>query len=355
MTIIDTKAFIFGGQRSSGELCSTDVHAISLNDNPSESQYACYPAFPLRDTLTGDQYAPTPRKQHAACARGRFLVIHGGCDGIGSPIQETCLWLWDSEHLSWSKVEVVNQIGTTLAPRFGHSIFLDEKQDTLILHGGRTGKDEEASKETWLFTFDSSAWTELPTAPVSPAAAAFAGDTLYTLCSDSKMGGTIHLLDIRANATDREKPDSLVWRSADFPTNPLTPGPTPREGGALVPVTTGYGRWYLIYMFGESESSSESGRSLLSDIWSLQLPTHPVDPAGAKDAIRKKLPHTDSGEFSWAEVELAPTEQLELEGKAHPGPRAFFGADTVAGKVVLWGGINAKGNAEGDGWVLQIL
>ena len=60
------------------------------------------------------------------------------------------------------------------------------------------------------------------------------------------------------------------------------------------------------------------------------------------------------------------------EGKAHPGPRAWMAADTLDGTaswggvgkgevgleqgrgVVVWGGRNARGEVEGDGWVVRI-
>lgn len=55
-----------------------------------------------------------------------------------------------------------------------------------------------------------------------------------------------------------------------------------------------------------------------------------------------------------------------VEGKAHPGPRGWVGATVVRtpvvgvgvgegpARVVLWGGVNAKGEREGDGWVVEL-
>ncbi|KAK1472887.1 kelch domain-containing protein [Colletotrichum abscissum] len=203
-----------------------------------------------------------------------------------------------------------------------------------------------------MYNFDTLAWTALPPSPQPPLAATFVDNVLYTIGADSNMSGAIHYMDLKSNAEDREKPDALQWKTINFPTNPLTPGPRPREGGALVPVDTGLGRHYLVYMFGTNSTSAE--KDFYTDIWALQLPTHGFSAAAVKDAIRDKLPRVDSGEFSWAEVELIPTEEVKTEGKAHPGPRGYFGADAADGKsLVFWGGVSALGK-EGDGWLLQV-
>ncbi|KAF9875922.1 kelch domain-containing protein [Colletotrichum karsti] len=360
VTVINHKACIFGGENADGQLCTTDFHVLSVpaitngavTDSESVATYACYPAFAMKDVDTGKTYIPAPRTRHAACARGQFAIIHGGADASGKPIDETCLWLWDSESLKWTKIQGASQIGKTLTPRFDHHIFIDHAQDILVLHGGRTALGEKASTETWLYNFDTLAWTELPPAPQSPTAAAFVDNVLYTIGADSDMGGAIHYLDLKSNETDREKPDALVWKTVNFPTNPLVPGPRPREGGALVPIDTGVGRHYLIYMFGQETNSSE--KDYYTDIWALQLPSHGFNAAAVKDAIRDKLPRLESGEFSWAEVDLMPNEEVKAEGKAHPGPRGYFGAGAADAKsVIFWGGANAKGK-EGDGWLLKV-
>lgn len=66
----------------------------------------------------------------------------------------------------------------------------------------------------------------------------------------------------------------------------------------------------------------------------------------------------DTGHLSWAEaVVQVPSEKglEEADGKLHPGPRAFFGADVMESKsgVMFWGGVNAKGERVGDGWIVK--
>ncbi|KAK3496376.1 hypothetical protein B0T13DRAFT_435441 [Neurospora crassa] len=375
ITTIGNKAYIFGGEDVDGKLCNSDVHAILLpskENTGAEKIHDHFPAFPLIEAKTGETYIPAPRTKHAACAWGNSVVVHGGCDEHGNPIEEdNCLWLWDTEHMKWTKLQGETQLGVKLVPRYGHHIFVDDKQNFLILHGGHTSSSGGSETETWLYSFDRNAWTTLPKSPFPPLAAAYADTTLYTISAspDSpNLSGTINHLDLLKSTTEREKPGALTWQSITYPINPLTPGPQPRVGGALVPIHTGYGRSYLIYMFGissdavgESDTSSPEEEKYYADIWSLQLPSHGFTGAAAKDVIRDKLmpKGVESGKFSWAEAELVPTQQkmeAAAEGKVHPGPRGLLAASgCVDGKgVVLWGGVNPKGEKEADGWVLGL-
>jgi hypothetical protein len=262
-----------------------------------------------------------------------------------------------------------------MAPRYGHSIFVDPSQDFLILHGGHTIRSLKQSHEgeaapltdpispteteTWLYDFHSRSWTSLPDSPFPAAAAAYVDTTLYTIStspSSPSLSGTINYLRLLNSTTEREKPGALQWKTITFPANPLTPGPHPREGAALIPLSTGHGRYYLVYMFGCADSQNLSADTFYSDIWTLQLPSHGFTAAAAKDIIRDKVLHHSSGTFSWSEAELVPTEQTQPDGKVHPGPRALLGADSCfdGQGVVFWGGVNAKGEREADGWVLGL-
>lgn len=359
VTVVQDQAYIFGGEQSDGKLCNTDVHAISLpSETKPTSEYACYPAFPVKEASTGELLVPSPRKNHAACAKGKYIVIHGGSDESGNPVDEdACLWLWDSETLRWAKIHAATQIGKSLSPRHSHQIAFHEKQEILILSGGIASSGP--STEIWLYDFDAVAWTQLPSCPATPSSSALVQDTLYTLSNDSELGGSIYYLNLGDGATERAKPNALTWEKFEFPANPLVPGPKSRSGGALVPVSTGYGRNYLVYLLGKTVAQGKENEQhpFQSDIWSLQLPSQGFTAAKIKDVIRDKLPGSmESGAFSWAEVEIQPTEQAEHAGKVHPGPRGHFGASpsTNAKGVVFWGGLNAKGEKEGDGWLLKV-
>ncbi|KAK0724544.1 hypothetical protein B0H67DRAFT_108134 [Lasiosphaeris hirsuta] len=402
LTVIGDKAYIFGGEdpRSRG-LCSPNVHVITLPTRdpkvPADVKHLSYEPFPVLDEKTGETYIPAPRTKHAACARGKYLIIHGGQDHLGHPIEEdNCLWLWDTEALRWSRLRGDTQIGKIMAARYDHHIFVDPSQDFLILHGGQSklhSKPDastagisvsltlphiDTTAETWHYDFNSHAWTALPSCPSPSTTAAYvaSSSTLYTIARTAlapgspALSGTIHSIALHSSPTEREKPSALTWQTHEFPINPLTPGPSPREGAALVPLTAGHGRTYLLYMFGSSPapipdpktrapSTPQHEPVYYSDVWALQLPSGKHSAAAAKDVICEKLPGMQGpGTLQWAEAEIVPTEKmLQTGGKVHPGPRVLFsGYDACFGgeAVVFWGGMNAKHETEADGWVVAL-
>ncbi|KAK4235386.1 hypothetical protein C8A03DRAFT_17867 [Achaetomium macrosporum] len=369
VTVLDNKAFIFGGEDASRNLCPPGIHTLTLPTSPVKTStttsdaskegeptvygtaYTCYPPFPLQDASTGETLVPAPRAEHAACAyNDRYLLVHGGRDGAGKPVDEdNCLWQWDSEKLSWSKLRGDSQLGRAMAPRYGHWMFADGRQGFLVVVGGTTtkGGDEEIGREAWVYDFQSMVWTALPELPVRPVAAAYAGGRVYAI-SSSKDSGLVHYLDMLNSTVEREKPGALVWRSVN---DPGALEPKPRPGGALVPLTMGHGREYLVYILGRSEQ--EGG---CAEIWTLQLPARSRSAAAAGDKIREKLLGEESEEFRWAEADIISTERMAEGGQVHGGPSGFISADAcLDGKgVVLWEGINAKGGEEAYGWILRL-
>ncbi|UPK91199.1 hypothetical protein LCI18_002134 [Fusarium solani-melongenae] len=351
VTVINNRAYIFGGNKEDGQLCSNEVHAVSLpGEQQGNGEYACYPAVGEEDAC------PAPRVNHAACARGDTLIVHGGQESDGqAPNEGSCLWLWDANTLKWEKMEAV---GKSPESRSKHQIFYDQARDLLVLHGGL--EDGEPTKDTWVFDFTTRLWNELPTAPAVSLAAQYVDSTLYSISGDTDVHGSIHYIKPGTSEDQTEAPE---WSTIDFPTNPLAPGPRPRVGGAMSHVTTGYGRHYLLCLFGSrkdvdisSDETFTEDHPFYSDMWSLQLPSGGFTGSRVKDVIRDAIPGVESGEFSWHELEIAPTELTQTTGKVHPGPRGFFGADTcLDGKgVIMWGGVNAKGETEADGWLLKI-
>ncbi|KAK4096238.1 hypothetical protein N658DRAFT_459059 [Parathielavia hyrcaniae] len=390
------KAFLFGGLDKQGKLCPPGIHTLTLptskftkfttttttttpptatppddhndDDNDISTAYTFYPPYTLQDPSTGDLLVPAPRAEHAACSRGggRYLLVHGGRDDAGWPVgagdgdEGNCLWQWDCEELSWGKLRGDTQLGATMAPRFGHWMFCEEEgrgqgEGFLVVVGGKG-----VEREVWMYDFHGMVWTAMPSVPGAPLAAAYVAGRVYVVARDGEggmggMGGVVHWLDLRESAEERSKQGALVWRSVRFPANPPGPVPTPRAGGALVPLATGHGREYLVYMLGGSEGG-DAEKKCYSDIWTLQLPAQRHSAAAAADKIKETLPGMDSRELQWAEVEIVPTEQMAEEGKVHPGPRCLFGADScLDGQgVVLWGGVNGKGESEEDGWLLRL-
>ena len=291
-----------------------------------------------------------------------------------------------------------------------------EHHGTVIICSGLSSTSStEALKDVWSFNVLTKTWTELPSLPStitlsSAPSVALTHNRLYTITSSSEVGSEMLYFplpkpvfyDTKASGTEADPNANLQpifggqekseaekkgdWTTLPFPSNPLAPGPRPRKGAGLVPVTTGNGREYLLYFLGErlpapgspvkEISEAKPDEPLYwSDVWSYQTPAQAATASGIKDATRSSL-GIATGEGTWAEVTVVADVEEVVEagqgeaasekdagkmetgeggGKSHPGPRGWFGAAGIDGNgVVLWGGKNAKGEVEGEGWIVRV-
>jgi len=331
------------------------MHILKLSNVEShETQYKCVPA------LSVDNATPVARAGHSACVIDQKIVMFGGyCspDTKESLEEHGRVWIFDPSSFEWSHLDPIDE----KYPRC-HSHAAVPSGTKLYIHGGESDAKSSVYSSTWSFDLSTRMWTELPPLHETidskgPSSTPFpnlaiAHEKLYLITASSKLGGQIHVLDLE---------QSREWTTLEFPTNPLTPGPHARKAAGLLPVLTGYGRTYLLLMFGEkvetdsNAEDSKGSQEFWSDMWTLQLPSTNTTPAQAKDATREAI-GVQSGEAKWAEVEILPRhEATMLEEKSHPGPRAYFGSAAVDGKkLLIWGGLNARGEAEGDGWTIEL-
>ncbi|KAI1775963.1 hypothetical protein F4818DRAFT_441239 [Hypoxylon cercidicola] len=360
LTVVGDKAYIFGGRTIQDKLADNNIHSIALSMSNSNGapEYQILPAIATEK----DGPIPAPRSRHSACALNSRVAVYGGCDEAGNVINEGAkIWLYDVEKLSWASLDPANHLERTPVPRSdGYAL---AHNGNLIILGGKDS-DGEALTDVWHFSCFTKTWNQLPHTPAIIASAAVSGDTLYVISSSDALSSEVHHLDIKLYGETTPS-----WETVPFPTNPLAPGPRPRSSGGLVPISTGFGRNYLLYFFGDRQGAAEKGDLLQwSDLWTFQLPssdlevkattsiTEAIKPAKIKDQIRTKL-GAESGRSSWAEVEVQPPGDLQApEGKVHPGPRSSFGYDVTADRrgVVLWGGSDAKGEPHGDGWIIRM-
>ncbi|KAK4539309.1 hypothetical protein LTR36_000802 [Oleoguttula mirabilis] len=373
LSIVSNRAYIFGGETAAAKLASNDIHAVTLSssDKP-EPDYSIVPAIP---DVEGGR-VPAARKKHAACAFNAFVAVYGGVDEGGELIDGgSLIWLYNTAKSTWETLEPSSTAASPTA-RSGAKLF--NHRNNLILYGGHDASGA-GLKDVWAFNYAERTWTQRPEAPVSTPNASLADGVLYTVSGSDSMSSDLHYLPLSAQGEQEAS-----WQTVPFPTNPLTPGPRPRIGGGLLHVTTGYGRNYLTYLFGARQAAGAEASSTekpptaeeatnedpqyWSDIWTYQLPSSSpeaklttnlsdaIKPAKIKDKIRNALGY-DSGGHSWGEAEVQPpTDLAAAAGKVHPGPRGFFGCDVMQDgrSLVVWGGVNAKGEKEGDGWVIKL-
>lgn len=385
-------------------MATTDIHVISLlsesdAEKEHEPQYALLPALPAGATGgeasgvpdEGSDGVPVARTRHAACAFNICVAIFGGADEKGEVIEEKGrIWLFNTAKSTWEFIGP--KLGEHDVPEARVKGKLFDCENDLVLHGG-FGKTGEPLKDTWHFSYTDKTWTRLPDAPQANTNAALANGVLWLLTitpENNGLNGYMHSLAI-TSAASPSKPTS--WTTQSFPTNPLTPSPKPRVAGGLLPMTTGHGRQYLLHFFGVTPPTTKEDLPATSspdettlqvvdtqaavsaepiqypDLWTLQLPSttpgrkaswsESLRPAALKDSIRSAF-KADTGTNAWAEVDVQPPALDKLgdgeSGKVHPGPRAYFGCDVLkdGSTVMIWGGVNAKGERESDGWLVSL-
>ena len=374
LSVVGNKAYIFGGETTEGKLAYRDIHAVTLESSGEpESSYSVIPA--VADVKDGE--VPAARKKHAACAFNVCVAVFGGADEQDQLVDsQSTIWLFNTSKAAW---EVMEGSQSEHGPKQRSSARLFDYQNSIVMYGGIDATGTELN-DVWHFDYVDKKWSQLPDAPISTRHASLWDGALYLVSGSDNMSGDLHFLQIRV------KPDQKCsWATVSFPTNPLTPGPLPRKGAGLLGMSTGYGRNYLLYMFGARQhapvvsaetagsaqaagESKDASPQYWSDMWTFQLPSSQPEvkattnlydalkPSKVKDSIREAL-GTESGKHSWGEVEVLPPSDLTMsEGKVHPGPRGFFASDLMEDgrSVVLWGGINAKGEKEGDGWIIKL-
>ena len=433
ITVVNGQAYIFGGEEEPGKLAGDEVHIVSLPlkkaANEGKPDYKVVPSLGEGE----DGTVPGRRAGHSAVAVGGRIYMFGGRGEEQKALEEKGrVWVFDTKTLGWSYVDPVDdgeepngrymhgaaatehplpntnkpseagygeQIKSTIGklPSLvgkGSSTSPQEPHGSLIIAGGQKNLDA-MDGDVWMFNIATRTWSQLPQHPVTSGKSAPAPSFaltqkgLYIVSSSSDvsdLGGDIHYLlltkDLYYNTQGKSqtslKSAEPKWTTTHFPANPLTPGPLPRQGAGLIPITTGNGREYLLYFLGEKFSPPKSNASVseatdtqpptseeqanspifISDTWSYQvLPASP-SAASIKDATRSAM-GISTGEGTWAEVKIETVVEGETEGKSHPGPRGWFASCPIGKEIdgaglLIWGGVNGKGEVEGDGWVVTV-
>ena len=330
-------------------MAGSDLHIFDLSQGDSSNyDYKCVPT----STGSGSNDGPVGRYGHAAAVVDGSIYVFGGQSEKELLTERNYFWRFDTKALLWSSIEV-SKGNISPQPRCFHTAVSDDS--SIVIYGGTS--QGTILTDVWQFDVSTGSWASLPslkTSEVNPHPnMALADGVLYVVEQNEKSETVIYSLALRATEP--------AWQTVMIPAQ-LT-SPSPRQGAGLVPITTGMGRLYLLYMLGEktepSESESESGGKseepeFWSGLWSYQIDSTKGTLAKLKDATKEKL-GMDSQRATWAEVEIKPTTEQSEQGKSHPGPRGQFAVDRLnQNTVILWGGANAKGEVEGDGWIITL-
>ena len=411
LSIIKSKAYIFGGEKTPREPVDNHIHVFTLPS--SEHDEVDYQVIPAQ-AASNDEDVPPPRVGHTASVVDNRIYVFGGRGGKAmKPLQENGrVWVFDTRLNQWSSLDPAEgshypeprsyhasaatehplsrppiptgppsgsvasaYMKTTSSQKtdytenpLGTSGSGADDHGTIFVHGGCPSSGRVA--DVWAFDIAARTWSRYIDAP-GPArggpSLCVAKDRLYRyggFDGKKELGGPINFLRLtRATFDDKGGKGELAvvpltgqWESLEPPAGALVPGN--RSVAGLQPITTGQGRNYLLLFLGEkvpSPSGHDAAGGFWDDVWSFQLAPDGMTAASFKDATRQ-LVGAKTAEGTWARVDIPET---SMSGKTeHPGPRGWFasakGKDLDPLTVYLWGGARSDNTRTGDGWMLTM-
>ena len=386
ISVVNGKAYVFGGEEQPREPVSDDMHVYTLpSSGVSDADYR--KVAPKAGPDGGE--VPSPRVGHTANAIGSKIYVFGGRGGKAmQPLEENGrIWVYDIKLSSWTFLDPVkgsaypaarsyHASAATSNPRKsdqdhnGNPAKSDDSDvhGTIFVHGGCPASGRVA--DVWAFDTQARTWSQYPDAP-GPArggpSLTFTQNRLYRFGGfDGKTElGELDYLDVSVSGSNDGSgsaelaiiPTSGKWETVTSPAGAKTPGD--RSVAGLQPITTGQGRNFLLLFLGEGNPSSlghEGAGKFYNDVWSYQLRPDEMTAASFKDTTRQ-LVGVQTGEGFWAQVDI-PEASMTKGKYEHPGPRGWFasaqGHDLDRSSVVLWGGVKSDNSRAGDGWILTV-
>ncbi|MCJ1450254.1 hypothetical protein MMC28_000583 [Mycoblastus sanguinarius] len=389
LSVVKSKAYIFGGEQKPREPVDNHVHVFTLPS--SEHDEVDYQIISSQSSTIGGGI-PSPRVGHTASVVNDRIYIFGGRGGKAmKPLEENGrVWVYDTKLDRWNFLDPAK--GSSFPePRSYHASASTEhplgngKDQTehpmgesasdfddhgsVFVHAGCPASGRLA--DVWIFDIASRIWTQLADIP-GPArggpSLTFTQDRLYRyggFDGEKELGGPLQYLRFIVSTFDDNggkgelavTPVTGQWETVEPP--PGTPMPGNRSVAGLQPATTGQGRNYLMLLMGERDPSSsghEGAGRFWDDVWSFQLRPDGMTAASFKDATRQ-LVGAKSAEGSWARVDV-PESSLTDGKSQRPGSRGWFasaqGQDLGPETVVMWGGVTGDNQRADDGWILTI-
>lgn len=403
LSVVAGRAYIFGGEINPREPVDNDMHVITLPSGSVTS--ADYRSVPAKPELAGGQ-VPEKRVGHTAAVIGERIFVFGGRGGKEmKPLEENGrVWVYNTRLDTWSYIDPEPNTPHPAARSYHTSVSIDQPQPSSMKpvkvdqarELPRTGEiaqhaQSEAQKgfgtffvhagcpasgrtnDLWAFDVHSRTWKELPSAPGNPR-----GGTSLTVSKNrifryggfngkDEEGGKLDVLELALqmfNDMSGLEPVGITtkggWSTLDFTEEDMR-CPGHRSVAGFQTITTGMGREYLVLFLGEKEPSSDghnAAGNFWSDVWVFQAPPKGMTGASVKDATWQAL-GKETGEGVWSQVFVSDAEGEEGEDVKNltPTPRGWFSSSVLTDMgttgLLLWGGLNAKNDRLGDGWILS--
>ena len=396
VSIIKGRAYIFGGETTTGELADNEMHIVILpSSGVLDADYTSKPA----QAANGFDDVPRSRKGHTAVVIGDTIYVFGG-EVEGMSNENGRIWAYHTISNAWSYLDPnpgtlfpSHRVGHTSASSYYPAPKIityqeiapqkpadpsknvpeppaDDTWGTIFIVGGRNISNGQLATDALAFDVKTRTWSNIPSPPGQPregASLSLAGNRIYRFGGqgvETFASGALEFVDVTPVFTHAEGGTTPLtsgwsWQEVSYIESKNMSAPQARSNAGLVEVTTGQGRRYLIAIGGEGENSR-----YLDDIWAFQLPSEQATAAATKDSIRSAIKR-DTHEATWAEVvykyvDTKGEEEEEIPGapKRGLGARSQFGiakgTEVDGATCVVWGGVSAEGIVLNDGWMISV-
>lgn len=405
ISVIDGRAYIFGGEIESGQLADNTMHIVIL---PASGVFeADYTTVAPKPKVAGGP-VPDGRKGHTSVVVGGLIYIFGGQLAPKAKEEAARVWVFDTKSRRWSYHDPAPDAPYP-QPRFSHAAVASEEPGpqkmpqgtvdeveqeadlastvpeppddgswgTIFIYGGKAIKEEgqETLNDVWAFDIASRSWFTLPPPP-EPANAELVLSRFHLVrISDATVEGATQLrvdsLDVgelfrirkRGTKINNVALPSLLseWSTIMFPNS------SPSTGIAVSNVPSPSDKEYLLLFLGtnspggpvehEEKSSLEASSGMvaleISSGGGLRL-AGADNPEADEDALVKRMLKVDSIFVDPYGEPLGSSAAINnrLLGRSS---FTFAGGTEVDGShLIVWGGKDAKDRILGNGYMMTV-
>ena len=387
ISVIDGRAYIFGGEVASGQLADNEIVMVIL---PSSGVYeADYKSIQARPK-TASGPTPDPRKNHSAVVIGNRIFIFGGELGPKTKEEAGRVWVFDTFSSKWSYLDPPAD-SPYPQPRFQHTAAaselpaaqekstayksessaeqpapvadLDDLSGTIFIYGGvasKEGGEPEQLNDVWAFDIISRSWVTLPPPPSHSKGARLAilGDNLFRVNGHDASTGewSMDNLDVGELLRVRERGMSFSAISlpsllSEWRTSALGRANVDTAELAVATAISGMGKHFILVVTG-------AGNMLAVDV---TPPSEGIIRVAGLDSSETKEDQPAVKQLHKVVTKFMDAYGEEIEGVA-PGRKidngvgfAFSnGSQVEESHLVIWGGKKANDKVFERGWMITM-
>jgi hypothetical protein len=387
VSIINGRAYVFGGEYAPGQLANNDMHVIILpSSNVIEADYKSITPRPL----IKDGPVPEARKNHTAVIIENEIYIFGGEISPKAKEEDGRVWVFDTFSNKWSFHDPKGDSPYPPA-RFLHAAvssdqpgppntddtidLVKQEEDpsqtvpdvpandswgTMFIYGGKAVKEEgeEILNDAWAFDVQSRSWLPLPPPPGPArysASLSLADNHLYRVGGQNAVdqpGATVDFLDVgqlfvALSLGKSFNKIALPTLLSEWTTSKLST----TSNAASVTKVSANGRNFLV--------SISSGAKVVTGIHITSANTVRMAGADGPDdqgsTPQEVVPVTV--QYADAYGDAIEVDSDEYGKHAFNQDEAFAsaaGSEVEAASIVVWGGKDASGKVLSNGWMVVV-